>query len=214
MTSSLNDSNQVKKEAVPDKQTSSTSMKALACVKPYGGGMVAFGVGSLVDALLPVTVQSAYRVSGATSTQHHSASVPTDSVIKSRELSPERESRTPSDHDEEPGTNKQNDAGPVPMPRKKKIFNASYLCPKRVAKLSASDRNRLSVLIQLKHSDLKEAMLHVNMPPFPTASEMARAKRFRKVSLKADKNGLSLPKASSRKKTRKVSFAVKKEAAP
>lgn len=56
--------------------------------------------------------------------------------------------------------------------------------------------------------------MHVNLPPFPTESEMTAAKlSTRKPSLKSAKRGTSQPKISPRKKARKVTCANKQPAA-
>lgn len=70
--------------------------------------------------------------------------------------------------------------------RKRKMFDASLICPRRWGELCPSDRMRLYELIQLRADALNEAVMYLNIPPFPTASEIAQLpRRTKKIGSKS-----------------------------
>jgi hypothetical protein len=153
---------------------------------------------------IPVEVQSSTHEIGETEAQEEASHAADEHYQDTQSSLPEFEYLTndgffdhneplPKDTNEEANDNDN----PVAVLYKKKIFNSSFICAKRVAKLTPSDRTRLRALVKLKADDLPKAMLHVNIPPFPTAAEMAE-----KIAMKSTRKRSSDPVSRSKRPRR------------
>lgn len=185
----INSLNQVKRENVPEIQPSSTSMEVPDCAESFHSDIAVHVPAVPVNVLSAILIPEIHEAH-----THHDASFPTDCGIQSQSSSPWGEylvRDTLFEQDHLNGTSGNKNCGSVAATRKRKIFNSSFLCQKRIAKLSPSDRKCLSGLIKLRANNLKEAMMLVHIPPFPTPHEMALKVLSKKSSVQ------TVPKLSS-----------------
>ncbi|GAX10188.1 hypothetical protein FisN_3Lh383 [Fistulifera solaris] len=196
--------NHIKSECEPDEQLSSVSTKTTP-----GRARVDNSDTDCHSSDILVDVQSSSHVSeiGKTEAQEEASHATDERHPDTQSSLPDFEYLTNDgffDHNEplpEDTTKETNYDNPVAVLYKKKIFNSSFICAKRVAKLTPSDRSRLCALVKLKADDLQKAMLHVNIPPFPTPAEMAEKLAMKRTSpRKRSSDIVSRPKQPSKRR--------------
>jgi hypothetical protein len=195
--------NQIKSECEPDEQLSSVRTKTPARAQADNDD------NELHTRAIPADVQSSTHVSeiGETEAPEEASHSAEDRHQHTQSPLPNFDYLTQDaffDYDEplpEDTTEETNNDNPVAVLYKKKIFNSSFICAKRVAKLTPSDRTRLRALVKLKADDLQKAMLYVNIPPFPTPSEMAEKLATKRTSLrKRSSEHVPRPKRPSKRR--------------